>query len=64
MQGLIARIQQASQDEIVDIFEAAKERYQELFPDWEINVFSLEKSGDRNDQIDRTIQMLEALKKM
>lgn len=44
------------------VFLAALERYQELFPDWDIVSFSLEKCKDRNMQIDRMIDFMKQYK--
>lgn len=62
MSKTIQAISQAWDFEIEEMMDALLQRYQELFPDWEVSVISLEKKGDRNRQIDEVIQFLEKLK--
>ena len=62
MINLIERIMQANECEITELLEAVKERYSQLFPDWDINIISLEKSRDQNEQIDRMIAVLENMR--
>lgn len=66
MEGLavdiIKRIRIAKPEEMQDILMAVLERYRELYPDWDINVLSLEKNVDKNEQIDATIALLQSMK--
>ena len=62
MEHLLQRIRQASNEEIVDIYDAALKRYQELFPEWEITTVSIDRCQDRNTQIDRMITLLENMR--
>ena len=62
MSKTIQAISQARDFEIEEMMDALLQRYQELFPDWEVSVISLEKKGDRNRQIDEVIQFLKKLK--
>ena len=55
-------INNAKADEISEILDAVLRRYKQLYPDWEISVLSLEKSVDKNMQLDETIKLLEKLK--
>ena len=55
-------INNAKADEISDILDAVLHRYKQLYPNWEISVLSLEKSVDKNMQLDETIKLLEKLK--
>ena len=55
-------IAQADASIISDLLEAVLSRYKELNPEWEISILSLEKSTDRNEQIDRSIALLQNLK--
>ncbi len=63
MYNLVDRILQADELEIEELLEAVKDRYSALFPDWDINMISLKKSADRNEQLDRMIALLESMKK-
>lgn len=63
MNNLLAAIERVSSEEIGEVLKALLARYDELFPDWEINVISIRKSGDRAEQIDRVITSLEHMKK-
>jgi len=55
-------IAQADAYELDKILKAVLKRYAELFPDWEVGTISLQKSADRNKQIDRMITMLQNMK--
>ena len=62
MLDLVEEIGRADEIEIEKLLYAVLQRYAVLFPDWEINTISLQKSSDRNDQIDRIIAMLLKMK--
>ena len=62
MQNLIQQIASADAEQIEHIISAALERYRDLFPDWEIMLFSLERKGSREEQIDQFIRLLQKLK--
>ena len=64
MKTLTEQIAQLRDTEIGDVLSAVVLRYGELFPDWEISTISLKKSEDRNQQIDRMIQMLMQMKSL
>ena len=49
-------------EEIQDVLQALVERYRQLYPDWDINIISLEKKRSRNDQLDEMITLLESMK--
>ena len=59
---LLAQIAVADADHIHDVVLAAIKRYQELFPDWDIFYCSIDRSRNRNKQIDLQISLLERLK--
>ncbi len=48
--------------DIAELFRMALERYQQLYPEWEITVISWERNADRNRQIDDMIRYLERRK--
>lgn len=62
MEDIYEQIAKVSGYEINDVVNAVVNRYGELFPDWEIGTYSIEKKGSRNEQIDRMINFLEKLK--
>lgn len=62
MHDLIKEIAQVDDMEISDVLDAARKRYNELFPDWEVCTVSIEKSTDRNEQLERMIAMLQNMK--
>ena len=62
MQDLLEKIRQANGIQIEPIRNAVLQRYRELYPEWEIDFFSIEKCGDRNQQLDSMIAQLEYLK--
>ena len=62
MSDVIGYIAQADGVEIEKLLKAVLQRYAVLFPDWEVCTISLQKSSDRNEQIDRVIAMLQKMK--
>lgn len=62
MRNLLADIAVANEREIEALLQAVLKRYAVLFPDWEMGTISLQKSIDRNDQLDQIISMLENMK--
>ena len=62
MEELLGLIAQVKDNEIGEVLTAVLRRYEELYPEWEVGTVSLQKSEDRNTQIDRMIQMLTRLK--
>ena len=62
MFDLVEEIKQADGIEIEKLLKAVLQRYAVLYPDWEIGTISLQKSADRNEQIDRMITMLQNMK--
>lgn len=61
---MLNMIKNAKPEEMNDILLAVRERYQELFPDWEVIIISLEKAVDKNEQLDRMIALMERLKEV
>lgn len=59
---MLEQIQNATREEISDILLAAMNRYRELYPDWEIFYTSIEKSVDKNAQLDQMIALLERMR--
>ncbi len=62
MFDLVEEIKQADGIEIEKLLKAVLQRYAVLYPDWEMGTISLQKSADRNEQIDRMITMLQNMK--
>ena len=62
MENIYDQINKVPACEINEVVYAVVRRYGELFPDWEIGTYSIEKKGSRNEQIDRLINFLEKLK--
>lgn len=60
---VLKQIAKVEPERIQAVLEAIMQRYDELFPDWEINFFSIPKSADRNAHIDQAIRMLQSFKK-
>lgn len=55
-------IKNVRDEDIPFLFKAVAQRYQEVFPDWSVTVITLKKTKDRNEQIDRIISNLQAIK--
>ena len=62
MQEVLTKIAQADAYEAEVLLKAIWKRYEILFPDWEVSILTLQKSADRNVQLDRIIAMLEKRK--
>ena len=62
MFDLVEEIKQADGTEIEKLLKVVLQRYAVLYPGWEISTISLQKSADRNEQIDRMITMLQNMK--
>lgn len=62
MQKVLEQIRRAKGTEIEWILQAVLDRYRTLFPGWDVNVVSLEKCGDKNQQLDNMILLLENMK--
>ena len=55
-------IQNAGPDEMSDLILAVQSRYNELFPDWELSFYTLERNKDKNEQQNAIIAQMEKLK--
>ncbi len=55
-------VMSADGTDLEDILRLVKHRYEQLFPNWEIHMISLEKGENRARQIDSMIAILERLK--
>ena len=64
MDQLLEQIADIGENEIGDLLTAVLKRYGELFPEWEICTLSLYKDEERDEQIDRIIEMLEKMKSL
>ena len=62
MFDLVEEISKAKAEDLEGILRAVLARYGELFPDWEVTTISVQKTGDRNAQIDQHIQLLTRMK--
>ena len=62
MVDLAEEIAHADEQEIEQLLKAVLQRYAVLFPDYEVSTVSLQKSSDRNEQLDRMIASLQKMK--
>ena len=62
MQHVLSVISYADGAQIDRILRAVLARYQVLYSQWEISLLSIEKSKDRNEQLDQIIMLLQNLK--
>ena len=60
--NLLSAIKQTKPEEISDLILAVQNRYNELFPDWELSFYTLERKKDKNEQLDAMIALMEKLK--
>ena len=63
MEEILRKVSTANEEETEMLLTAVLARYGELYPDWEISTISLLRGEDRAEQLDRTIRMLEYMKK-
>ena len=63
MEEILRKVSTANEEEVDMLLTAVLARYGELYPDWEISTISLRRGEDRAEQLDRTIRMLEFMKK-
>ncbi len=61
---ILGRVCNANAEEIEMILNTAITRYSQIYPDWEISVITVEKTQNRNDQLDRMIGILNKMKLM
>ena len=59
---LLDEIKKIKKEDIQDVVQAVLAQYKAFYPEWDISLLSLEKKGDRNEQIDRVIALMEKLK--
>ncbi len=64
MFDLVEEIEKADEMELDSLLKAVLRRYAVLFPDWEVSTISLQKSCDRNEQLDRIIELLQNMKSL
>ena len=60
--SIISEINKAKSEEMNDILLAVQNRYQELFPGWKLHILVTEEAVDKNEQINRAIDLLEKMK--
>lgn len=63
MVRFLKRIQKATATECEAVLKAVLRRYPEVFPDWEVFVFAIEKTQERDGQIDQAIRLLESIRR-
>ena len=62
MLDLAEKIAQVDEIDMEELFQAVRQRYAVLFPGWEAVVIFVERSSDRNEQLDRIIGILQNMK--
>ena len=60
--AVIDRILAAEENELEEILRAVLRRYAEVFPNWEVSTISIDKTRDRNEQLDQLIAMAQKMK--
>lgn len=61
-QWFVPLIRRANKRQIGTVLEETVRRYNELYPEWEIAVISLRRSGDPAEQAEDVIRMLRSLR--
>ena len=59
---MLEEIGEADGCEVEELLKALIQRFEVLYPDWELGVISLKKTMDRNEQLDGMIRILQGLK--
>lgn len=62
MEKILQYISTATADKIPELLMTVLERYNEVFPDWEISTVSIQKDGTEREQIGRMIKILEEMR--
>lgn len=62
MANLVEEIALANEQEIEDLLKAVLHRRAVVFPNLEVSVICQDKNTDRNEQLDRIIQVLRKMK--
>ena len=62
--AVIDRILAAEENELEEILRAVLLRYAEVFPEWEVSTIAIDKTRERNEQLDQMIDMIEKMKTM
>lgn len=62
MSDLVRKIAQADEIEIEALLQAARQRYNKLFPDWELSLITMHRCSNQNEQLDRIIELLQKMK--
>ena len=63
MYDLEEAIAQVDGRQIETLMKAILDRYEELFPEWEVITLSLPRNHDRNTHLDRMIGVLQGMKR-
>ena len=59
LEAVIDRILIADEREIAEILRAVLLRYAEVLPDWDVSTIAIDKTRDRNEQLDQLIALAE-----
>ncbi len=62
MEAVKRKIALSTAEEARELLDAILSRYSQLYPDWDIGTISVQKSRNRNQQLDETIRILQSLK--
>ena len=58
METMVNQILHCDAEQINHVINALTARHAELYPEWELVIFSMDKRKDRNEQIDQAAQLL------
>ena len=64
MEKVLTKIAKANETELEGLLRAVLRRHAELYPMWELQLLTIEKTKDCNAQIDRVIALLERMKSL
>ena len=55
-------ISEIGKDRIADLLDCVLLRYKKLYPNWDIFIITLDKTTDKNEQLDKMIDLIQNMK--
>lgn len=55
-------ISEIGKDQIADLLDCVLLRCKKLYPNWDISVITLDKTADKNEQLDKMIDLIQNMK--
>ena len=55
-------ISEMGREDIADVLDAVLFQYKQLYPEWDISIMTTDKTADKNEQMDRVIELIQNMK--